>query len=110
MRFPSIKEVAQELSDINANVEGETDIRLQIYEDGKWVIRVGDSSYDLDHRGYWGSSFLPGVVNGKVRRFNSRETAKELLDQARSNHHNSSHSKNEHSIKVFSFMKRYSFK
>lgn len=32
------------------------DIRLQIYDDGTWSFHSGDSSYDQDHRGYWGSS------------------------------------------------------
>ena len=30
-------------------------VRLQVQEDGSWEIHTGDSSYDLDHRGYWGS-------------------------------------------------------
>lgn len=83
MRFPSIKNVAEELRDISANVEGECEVRLQVYEDGKWCVRAGDPSYDLDHHGYWGASWVPGVVGGKVVRFNSYDVARELLDQVK---------------------------
>src|SRR5690606_813072 len=34
------------------------DVRLQVYEDGDWAIRFGDSSYDQDHRGFWGASIV----------------------------------------------------
>lgn len=47
------------------------------------AVRYGDSSYDLDHRGSWGASSVPGVVNGTVRRFPSRDVARDLLEQAR---------------------------
>lgn len=92
MRFPSIKDVANELRGINANIEGECDIRLQVYpvteyvraqKHYAWTIKWGDPSYDTDHRGYWGSGSIPGVVNGVVKRFNSYGLARELLDQAK---------------------------
>lgn len=86
MRFPSIKNVAKELRLINANVENECDVRLQVYDDGKWVVRSGDASYDTDHNGYWGASCIPGVVNGKVMRFNSKNVASELIALAREQH------------------------
>jgi hypothetical protein len=35
-----------------------TDVRLQVYPDGQWALRTGDSSYDHDHRGYWGAGWL----------------------------------------------------
>jgi hypothetical protein len=86
MKFPSIKDVASRLREINRAVskqdEGEDDycdIRLQVYEDGTWFVRWGDSSYDLDHRGYWGSSCVPGC--GK--RFNSQMVARELISQVK---------------------------
>ena len=85
MRFPSIKDVASELRLINANVEGECDVRLQVYEDGKWVVRSGLSDYDQDHQGYWGASMVPGYVNtvsGRWR-FNSTTIARDLLSQAK---------------------------
>ena len=85
MRFPSILAVAQELRMINANVEGECDVRLQVYEDGAWWIRYGDSSYDQDHRGYWGASCIPGCggKNCRPRRFRSRDVARDLIDQVK---------------------------
>jgi hypothetical protein len=83
MRFPSIKDVARQLVGINANVEGECDVRLQVWDDGEWCVRYGNSQFDQDARGYWGSSSVPGVVRGAVKRFRSREVAKDLIDQAR---------------------------
>lgn len=83
MRFPSIRDVASSLQDINANVDGECDVRLQVYEDGEWIVRYGLSDYDQDHRGYWGASSVPGVIAGKVTRFKSYDIARDLLEQAR---------------------------
>ena len=84
VRFPSIASVANALRDVNASLDprdfpddDSCDVRLQVYPDGDWAIRVGDSSYDLDHHGYWGA----GCLNGK--RFDSAETARDLIDQAR---------------------------
>lgn len=91
MRFPSIAAVARELRAVNAETydtagvaedEQSIDVRLQVYPDGTWAIRWGDSSYDLDHRGYWGASSVPG--NG--RRFRSEEVARDLIEQARDHH------------------------
>jgi hypothetical protein len=83
MRFPSIESVAKELQNISANVEGECDVRLQVYEDGQWAVRWGASDYDTDHNGFWGASSVPGVVAGVVKRFNSRDVARDLIEQAR---------------------------
>jgi len=91
MKFPSIRDVARELSDINANVESDDDIwsncgcdvRLQVYPDGQWCVRVGLADYDQDHRGYWGADRVPGVFQGKVQRFNSTEVARDLIAQCR---------------------------
>ena len=86
MKFPTIKEIAHELRLINANVECDDDgcdVRLQVYEDGKWWVRYGDSSGDLDHTGYWGSGSVPGVVHGKVMEFDSRAVAKDLINDVR---------------------------
>jgi hypothetical protein len=85
MRFPKIAEVAAELRAINAewleddDVEEGIDVRLQVWKDGSWSVHFGDSSYDQDHRGYWGASSVPG--NG--RRFNSTDTARGLIDEAK---------------------------
>jgi len=85
MRFPSIKDVRRELTLVNANVEGECDVRLQVYEDGAWVIRSGLSDYDQDHHGFWGASCVPGVGGRRMRprRFNATNVARDLIDQAR---------------------------
>lgn len=86
MRFPSINEVAAELRAINKNTDpepdgddGGVDVRLQVYPDGQWAVRWGSSDYDQDHRGYWGSSSVPGGN----RRFDSKDIARDLIDQAR---------------------------
>jgi hypothetical protein len=86
VKFPSIAEVAAVLRNLNANVEADgegCDVRLQVYSDGEWAVRWGDSSYDTDHRGYWGASSIPGVVRGTVKRFDSRDVARDLISQAR---------------------------
>lgn len=54
-----------------------TDVRLQVYENGNWAVRVGDSSYDQDHRGFWGASFL------SWDRANLTDLARELIDEAK---------------------------
>lgn len=78
MRFPSIKSVASDLSGCKSYLEkgADMDIRLQVYGDGDWAIRTGDSSYDLDHRGYWGCSIID-------RRSNCRDLAIDLLEQVK---------------------------
>lgn len=85
MRFPSIESVAKELRGINANVEGECDVRLQVYPDGQWIVRYGLSDYDQDHRGYWGASSVPGCGGRdcQPRRFNARDVARDLIEQAK---------------------------
>lgn len=84
LKFPSIADVARELRGINANVEGDCDVRLQVWDDGQWRVHYGDSSYDQDHRGFWGSSSVPGVnAKGQVQRFDARAVAKDLIEQAR---------------------------
>lgn len=87
MKFPRIDDVAAELRKINANIEGETDVRLQVYDNGHWAIRTGSSDYDQDHHGYWGASLLPGVVRGETVRFSSIRTAKELLAQVKEHYY-----------------------
>lgn len=83
-KFPSIESVATELRGINANVEGECDVRLQVWPDGEWAVRWGPSDYDQDHRGYWGASSVPGVNRkGQVSRFDSRAVARDLIEQAK---------------------------
>ena len=89
MRFPSINSVARALrleakhidwcdnAHKHAEECGFCDVRLQVYEDGAWALRIGPSDYDLDHRGFWGASCIPRG------RFDSQELARELISQCR---------------------------
>lgn len=52
-----------------------TDARLQV-RGGSWQLHTGDSSYDQDHRGAWGSS----CIAWGCTRAEARETARELLE------------------------------
>jgi len=83
MKFPTIKDVAEDLRNINANVEGECDVRLQVLDNGAYYVRCGDPSYDPSHEGYWGASIVPGVVNGNISRFDARSMARELIEQVK---------------------------
>lgn len=62
----SIDDIGAALGDVRdleaAYIEAEDgdeqaiDVRLQVYEDGRYCVRSGDASYDQDHRGFWGAS------------------------------------------------------
>lgn len=54
-----------------------TDVRLQLH-DGSWELHTGDSSYDQDHRGYWGAS---SISRGATRR-ECMDTARSLINEA----------------------------
>jgi hypothetical protein len=85
MRFPSINDVSAELRNINKHqlepddADEGIDVRLQVYPDSQWSVHSGSSDYDQDHRGYWGSSSVPG----NNRRFDSKDVARDLIEQAR---------------------------
>ena len=51
------------------------DVRLQVYEDGTWALRTGESDYDQDHRGFWGAGAFPRG------RFDSEGMARGLIAQ-----------------------------
>ena len=51
------------------------DIRLRVWEDGKWAVHVCSPDYDQNHRGYWGASFL------SYDRQNLTDLARDLIDQ-----------------------------
>jgi hypothetical protein len=77
MKFPSIKDVFMELVETKKFLKGiceSTDIRLQVYESGRWAIRTGSSDYDQDHSGFWGASSIEQKTNSMV-------LAIDLLDQ-----------------------------
>lgn len=99
MKFPSIARVSAELCRINTTVidvcaehgagcEDDCatyiDVRLQVYPDGDWAVHSGLADYDTDHRGFWGSSSVPG--NGSGQGFNPEETARDLIAQCRDHH------------------------
>lgn len=78
-KFPSIKAVSAVLRNVKLrqlDESWEMKVRLQVYEDGQWVVRTGDSSYDEDHRGWWGW----GYVNIES---NCRDLARDLLEQVK---------------------------
>lgn len=72
MRLPSATAVTTCLRNIRALIRSHDDVptcdvRLQVYQDGDWSVRWGDSQYDLDHRGYWGcSSISPGDADSDL--------------------------------------------
>lgn len=57
-----VERIATELQEIKHSVDWGTveplvPVRLQCHE-GHDTVRWGDPSYDTDHRGYWGASYL----------------------------------------------------
>jgi len=92
MRFPSITAVRIALADVRDDVRGPnwpkvdgddwTEVRLQVYPDGAWAIRVGLSDYDLDHRGYWGA----GTVSATDKLADLDDLARSMLDEAKEAH------------------------
>lgn len=83
--FPTVNDVLRELHHLQKRLsmpafptgEETCEIRLQVYENGNWAIRSGDSSYDLDHRGFWGASSISPSDNAE----SLKETAENLLEQ-----------------------------
>jgi hypothetical protein len=80
VKFPSIQDVASALRSqkhwCEKGDEGGIDVRLQVWESGSWTVHTGDSSYDQDHNGYWGSGYL-------TRSTNCRQLAYEMLEEAK---------------------------
>lgn len=89
IRFPSIKAVAKRIQEINSLVDNECEIRLQVYDNSAWVIKLDDhfcsSSYDLDHLDYLGISSIPG----RNKKCNSQAIAKDLIAQVKENYYSS---------------------
>lgn len=59
MEFPVELPIARALQNVVKLLDEknpDTDVRLQVYEDGEWAVRYGPSDYDQDHRGYWGAA------------------------------------------------------
>ena len=80
---PSVADVRLELDAVHLDATEadpaleSVDVRLQGYPDGQWVVRWGDASFDLDHRGYWGASELPL----KMSQEDIDSVARELVSQ-----------------------------
>jgi hypothetical protein len=59
--LPTVNEIVMDLKHLRSSLQKwgieETDVRLRVYK-GNWYLYSGDSSYDQDHRGFWGSSTL----------------------------------------------------
>lgn len=65
--WPTVEELAKVLDALKGYIgdgfvdeEGNVSmahVRLQVTEAG-WTYHTGDSSYDQDHRGWWGAGFL----------------------------------------------------
>jgi len=82
MRLPSIVSVRSALKDVRDDIQGEVeavDVRLQVYPDGAWAIRVGPSDYDLDHHGWFGAGSVS--PDDKIRDLDA--SARDLIDQIR---------------------------
>ena len=80
MKFPQAEDIAPDLRAIDREVEGECDVRLQVYDDGDYAVRWGLSDYDQDHRGFWGASSVPR--NGELSEESALEIARDLIEQA----------------------------
>lgn len=63
--------------DPDSNEPCALDVRLQVHE-GKWTVWSGDSSFDTDHRGAWGSGAVRADMDGKAL----RAVAEDLIRQA----------------------------
>lgn len=89
----TVREIAETLDVISDSVEDDMiergcdepiiDVRLQVAEDlCSYSLHSGDSSYDQDHRGYWGS----GSVGQNMSFFACKGLAVELCEQVADNH------------------------
>lgn len=78
--FPTVRDltrwlVQEKWSAFPSDDYSDIDVRLQVVPGEGWSVHTGDSSYDLDHRGYWGAGSLDS-------RTNCRELARELIGEA----------------------------
>lgn len=53
------------------------DVRLQVHENGDWILHSGDGQYDTDHNGYWGG----GAIGRDCDQDTLYATAAELREQ-----------------------------
>lgn len=95
MKTVSLDELIDELKAVRTDAQGSDpaditehgsdepsiDVRLQVYEDGRWTTHSGSSDYDPDHRGYWGASCVSPDDTDELL----CATAHEMIDQAAEN-------------------------
>ena len=86
MRYmPIIAELVLQLREVRndarewTDIEDGIDVRLQVVPGEGWSLHTGDPSYDIDHRGYWGTT----VVSGEDSEVSLRECARELIEEVR---------------------------
>lgn len=98
--FPTIAQLAAALQELDRRpplgpeemfkeyLDGwmQLDVRLQVrqLEDGEvtWRLWTGDSSYDNDHRGFWGSTSLAFLGDPDDAGFEPDKLAEDLREQA----------------------------
>jgi hypothetical protein len=59
------------------HAENDIDVRLQVTSTG-WTLHTGDSSYDLDHHGFWGTTTVGASDTSRLL----RSMADDLREQA----------------------------
>lgn len=69
-----LQDVRRQLRDWSLS---DTDVRLQVSQDGYGNLHSGDASYDTDHGGFWGE----GMVTADDTDDDLRATARDLIDQ-----------------------------
>ena len=98
VKFPRQNDLERELRRINANAKIPTKIRLQVFDDSTYVVRVGErnpkAEYDRLDAGFWGYGELPGIVNGKPARISYRTLSVNLIAQCQQAHANVKRLKN----------------
>lgn len=62
------------------------DVRLQLLDSGDWVLHLGDSQNDTDHRGYWGVGFLDYDWEKEEVVEDLAELAEELIEEVDENY------------------------
>jgi hypothetical protein len=80
MKSIPIKDVSDELRDINDNVEHSTPVTLISYNDGHWAIFIGDES---DRAERFGGKHAHGRIPGHGNEFDAWSLAVQMLTEIR---------------------------
>jgi hypothetical protein len=78
---PTVQEVRDALWGIYLNLPDEdegTEVRLQWIPGEEWQVHHGDPSYDLNHKGFWGASWIEGSMMDMAC---LEEVSQDLLNQ-----------------------------